>query len=103
MVERERGFTEPATQSPWTMAPAKPVDDAQHEEAVLALSRAFEHVLKPWFDGEARLLYRSVRDLVHLPSHPFAAINETLFITNPFAIALPNAGPRTDNHIPSKS
>jgi len=100
---QRRGYTEPATIRPWegeirvtgvdkkgfvdweTANPRRERDPG-HETAILSVIRAMEHVFEPWFRGTARLNYRSVRDFVHLPDHPFAAINESAPSTSPYAI-----------------
>ncbi|HEY5021673.1 MAG TPA: helix-turn-helix transcriptional regulator [Gemmatimonadaceae bacterium] len=90
--QQRRGYTEPATVKPWDGAirvtgqegdhvfwetsPPRPERDPDHEAAVLGVIRAMEHVLEPWFGGTARLNYRSIRDFVHLPAHPFVTSNE---------------------------
>ncbi len=66
-----------------------PGKDPNHEAAVLGLIRALEHCLRPWFDGTAELNYRAVRDLVHLPQHPFATVTEFAGPTDPRAILDP--------------
>lgn len=101
--QQRRGYTEPATIRPWegeirinavdeegrvdweTANPRRERDPG-HEAAILSVIRAMEHVFEPWFRGTARLNYRSMRDFVHLPHHPFAAINESAPSTSPFAI-----------------
>lgn len=105
---QRRGYTEPATVRPWDEgdfrvtgtdekgfliweAPAPRHErDPDHEAAILALIRAMEHVLGPWFDGTARLNYRAIRDFIHLPSHPFAVSNETSDPLSPLAILPPS-------------
>jgi hypothetical protein len=88
-----RGFTEPATDGPWDTPDPRPVTDPEHEAAVLALARAFEHILKPWFDGDARLNYRSLRDLTYLPEWPFLDASESAPISSPLAALIPKAVP----------
>lgn len=101
--QQERGHTEPATLKPWegnirvkgigengqlfweTTSPRRERDPA-HETAIPNVIRAMEHVLEPWLEGRARLNYRSVRDFVHLPHHPFAGIKESIPPTSPLAI-----------------
>ena len=104
-VESSRGFTEPATaalsgppqivtrvptdEERKTLPPGvnliaglgsrpQPIDDPAHERAVLSLLVGVEHLLRPWFDGDAALNYRAIRDFAHLPGHPFAAVPEDI-------------------------
>jgi hypothetical protein len=90
-VQERRGYTEPATENSsqvpavhqsrpeaaaapallWT-APhlrraIKPQQDPDHEAAIVSLCRAIEHVLTPWFDGEATLNYAALQHLTSLP------------------------------------
>jgi len=61
-----QGYREPLAQDLTVFDPA-PVNDPAHEEATLALVRAFEHILTPWFDGKAALDYARLRDLAVMP------------------------------------
>lgn len=104
--QMRRGYTEPATVRPWdgdilmsakegmghhlweASAPRRS-RDPDHEDAILSLIRAMEHLLAPWFTGRAKLNYRALRDFVHLPNHPFALAKERIPATSPFAILAP--------------
>jgi hypothetical protein len=124
-VEAERGYTEPATPDAWNvtvkglMQPpseeqsefpegallvdreplaSKPVDDPDHEAAVLALLCGVEHLLRPWFEDKAELNYAGLRDFAHLPKHPFAGRAEIYPITSPLA-ALPLPDPALANRV----
>ena len=90
-----RGYTEPATENPW-ISSQRPANDPEHEQAVLAFARAVEHVLEPWFRGEAHLNYRALRDIAHLPAHPFADADEAIPETSPYAVLLPSTLTGTD-------
>lgn len=62
---------------------SKPAVDQAHEDAVVALCTAFEHILKPWFDGDARLNYAALRELFLMSSRLRRQVSAT--ITNPLA------------------
>lgn len=85
-----RGYSEPPTVDAWGEEPTVPEDPA-HEEAILGLIRGVGHVLRPWMEGHARLNYRSLRDLVHLPAHPFAGLNEEYSPFDPMSVVQPFA------------
>jgi hypothetical protein len=101
--QERRGYTEPATLKPWEegtvratgregksilwdASPLRRERDRDHEAAILGVIRAMEHVFEPWFAGMARLNYRSIRDFIHLPAHPFASVTEARDPLSPFAI-----------------
>jgi len=88
--QERRGFTEPATEDPWTVK-QRPIVDTDHERAVLGYATAIEHTLSPWFSGKALFNYRTLRDLVHLPKHPFSEMVEAIPDTSPYAILLPTS------------
>ena len=98
-IEASRGFTEPPTVDAWNtpfswrgVAPGERkrsrlpkgtvvvggfdatqpirVDDPDHEAAILGLLKAVEHVLRPWFEGHAKLNYAALRDFAHLSAKP---------------------------------
>lgn len=87
-ARERRGYSEPATEDPWTPK-QRVADDADHERAVLGLAHALEHTLAPWFGHSAGFNYRALRDLTHLPAHPFAASEENIPPTSPYAVLLP--------------
>jgi len=91
-VQERRGYTEPASLNPFairvigprpihpeeppfppgarpikTESLAKPQTDAEHEAAIVSLCGAIEHLLAPWFDGEAKLNYAALYRLTALP------------------------------------
>lgn len=110
-VQQQRGYTEPATVRPWegdpqidvvledallwSTRPPRRERDSDHEAAILGVVRAMEHMLEPWFQGTARLNYRSVRDFVHLPNHPFVEVQESHSAFSPDAILPPAQDPPT--------
>jgi hypothetical protein len=112
--QERRGYTEPATLKPWEegtlritgregkfilweAAPLRHERDPDHEAAILGVIRAMEHIFEPWFMGAARLNYRSIRDIVHLPSHPFSAADEPGSAFSPLAILPPSTKPEASN------
>ena len=112
--QERRGYTEPATLKPWEegtlrvtgregkfilweASPPRHERDPDHEAAILGVIRAMEHIFETWFTGAARLNYRSIRDFVHLPSHPFAGVHEASDSFSPVAILPPNTN-RESNH-----
>jgi transcriptional regulator with XRE-family HTH domain len=114
-VEQARGYTEPATDDAWAgrvVSPVKPKrqkgvrwprsasvaqwesaarrrEDPDHEEGVLALIRGVEHLLQPWFNGEAALNYRGLRDFTRLTAPSQPPMEERWPPTSPFAAFLP--------------
>ena len=91
-VQERRGYTEPASDNPFTFrsagarerltgeppvppgfraigfeSAATPQVDEDHETAIVSLCRAIEHTLAPWFDDEARLNYAALYHLTSLP------------------------------------
>ncbi len=99
-LQAERGFTEPATEDPWKIEAtglidppedrrdqyppgvklaswrslSRPKVDPAHEQAVLGLIAAFEHLLQPWFDNQAALNLATLEGIAHFqpqaPSSP---------------------------------
>jgi hypothetical protein len=97
-ADRLREFTEahPGAQLPADLvadafkAPPTPQHDENHEQAVVSLCRAIEHVLTPWFADEAKLNYDALYRLTALPAVvPVHRVDPY----TPTA-ALPNATPR---------
>jgi transcriptional regulator with XRE-family HTH domain len=114
-IEQARGYTEPATDDAWAISNVRFVkpkrrkgvrwprnarvaqwesnarrrEDPQHEEGVLALIRGVEYLLQPWFDGEAALNYRGLRDFTRLTVPPQPPVEERWPPTSPFAAFLP--------------
>jgi hypothetical protein len=66
----------------------RPTDDPYHEAGVLALIRAIEHLLKPWFDDASQCNYRALRDLAMSLGRPTPS-DEPFAATNPFAALTP--------------
>jgi hypothetical protein len=120
-VELERGHTEPASSSEvqvhglaspprqkgvrWPKG-AKivqwegkllPTKDVDHEEGVLALIRGMEHVLKPWFENEARLNYDALYRLTQ-----FAPWREESYGTDPLAPPAINPEPPSTPRPPTR-
>jgi hypothetical protein len=89
-VQYARGFTEPASEHPWEIKIGEPTDppsdrglyppgvkvvpweslarpkqDPSHEQAVLGLIAALEHLLEPWFCGQASLNLAGLEGVAH--------------------------------------
>lgn len=76
-----QGYREPLSSNINRFA-APPMDDPTHEKSVVAMARALEHILTPWFEDIAVLDYAALRELTFgtLPAH-------TKNRENPLAIA----------------
>jgi hypothetical protein len=76
-----QGYQEPLSSNIDEFA-APPVDDPAHEASVVAMARALEHILSPWFEGNAVFDYAALRELTFGTLPPHTGGRE-----NPLAIA----------------
>jgi hypothetical protein len=67
-----QGYLEPLSENPADPFNSRPVVDDEHEAGELALIRALEHILTPWFIGTAVLDYAALRTLA-TPTAPASA------------------------------
>jgi hypothetical protein len=67
-----QGYLEPMSENPADPFNSRPTVDDEHEAGSLALIRAVEHILAPWFNGTAALDYAALRMLATPtpPTHP---------------------------------
>lgn len=60
-------YREPLSEDPTDVLGGRPVEDPAHEQGVIALIRAIEHLLTPWFEEKAFLDYTAVREFTTSP------------------------------------
>lgn len=64
-----QGYVEPLAENPLIPYDSLPVVDDAHDSGVLALMHALEHVLTPWFTGDAVLDYAALNELTMIAPH----------------------------------
>ena len=83
-----QGAREPLSEDPTDPLGGRPVADPAHEQGVIALIRAIEHLLVPWFEEKAFLDYTALREFTTSPP-----ASHTRKRRNPFSVLPPTDSP----------